>query len=324
MSVFPEEPLDSPLGYFPGQLNRILNNGRWTIIRKLGWGPRSSCWLAIDPKDHEDIEAIKIYNVAASEEPRSTNERDILHKMYGSRAIGRGKCLPLHIFKKVACEVVGPCALFIKRVSFTEVNIGQPLSNMLPPEASYYLYQEGHTIQEFLSQNPSIPSEDVRNIEGTTYHIVKSQPLNTFDLTLETTAIDFARVGFDLSNFSRARIQSENVPLDPSSTFFPPEASIDGAKVDTKADICMLGCTIYTLVIGRPPFGDSPGPLSRDKDEEITANIKIAISATNAMSPQDAKKTMSVGKRGFDVLLWMVFGQGVNMLIDFSTLSVRV
>jgi len=38
MSPFPEEPLNSPVGYFPARPNQTLNNGRWTLKRKLGWG----------------------------------------------------------------------------------------------------------------------------------------------------------------------------------------------------------------------------------------------------------------------------------------------
>ena len=39
---FPEEKLDSPAGYLATQPGETLNNGRRRIIRKLGWGPRSS------------------------------------------------------------------------------------------------------------------------------------------------------------------------------------------------------------------------------------------------------------------------------------------
>ena len=50
MSQFPEEPLSSSaeagLGYFPVSPSQTLKNGQYTIIRKLGWGPRSSVWLA--------------------------------------------------------------------------------------------------------------------------------------------------------------------------------------------------------------------------------------------------------------------------------------
>ncbi|KAF8892323.1 kinase-like domain-containing protein [Gymnopilus junonius] len=307
MSLFPEEPLDSPLGYFPGRLNQKLNNGRWTILRKLGWGPRSSCWLAVDSKDSGNIKAIKIYTAAATKDPSSTNERDSLQKMrdsdiiwfvsiqwdsfYEENEAGCHLCLILHCLGP-SIKVVGDVLSALYSLHDKGIIHGaiSPENILLPS------FQQGHAIQEFISQNPSVPGEDVTDSEGKSYHIVRSQPLNTFDLKRESTAIDFARVDLTLSNFSHAQIQSDNVSLDPSSTFLPPEASIEGAKIDTKADIWMLGCTIYTLVIGRPPFGDSPGPLTREKVEEVTANIKNAISATKAMSPQDAKKTTSVIK----------------------------
>ena len=70
MSTFPEELLDSlPLGYFPAELNQTINNGRWTLIRKLEWGSRSSCWLAIDSEDPDNIKAmINIYDISASKD----------------------------------------------------------------------------------------------------------------------------------------------------------------------------------------------------------------------------------------------------------------
>lgn len=73
MSLFPEEQLDSPLGYFPAQLGQTLKDGKWTIARKLGWGPRSSTWLVID---HDDMHrALKILTAAATADPKAKNER---------------------------------------------------------------------------------------------------------------------------------------------------------------------------------------------------------------------------------------------------------
>jgi len=47
MSQFPEEPLsEAGFGYFPVSPSQTLKNGHYKIIRKLGWGPRSSVWLA--------------------------------------------------------------------------------------------------------------------------------------------------------------------------------------------------------------------------------------------------------------------------------------
>ena len=80
MSKFPEEQLDSPVGYFPAQPGQSFNGGQWTIIRKLGWGPRSSTWLALDNHEKETISyrAIKIFTTTATEDSTGNNERYIL------------------------------------------------------------------------------------------------------------------------------------------------------------------------------------------------------------------------------------------------------
>ena len=55
--------------------------GRWTIIRKLEWGPRSSTWLALDNNASIlSYDAIKIFTMTATEDSESTgnNERYIL------------------------------------------------------------------------------------------------------------------------------------------------------------------------------------------------------------------------------------------------------
>ena len=72
MALFPEEQLDSPLGYFPAQPGQLLKNGTWTINRKLGWGPRSSTWLVIDKDDQ--YRALKILTAAATADPKAKNE----------------------------------------------------------------------------------------------------------------------------------------------------------------------------------------------------------------------------------------------------------
>jgi len=80
MSPFPEEQLDSSLGYFAGQPGQTLQNNRWSIIQKLGWGPRSSTWLAFDSKDVDNIIAIKIFTVAATADSNASNEPEMLRR----------------------------------------------------------------------------------------------------------------------------------------------------------------------------------------------------------------------------------------------------
>ena len=79
MSAFLEEQLDSPVCYFAAQPGQTLKDGRWTIARKLGWGPRSSTWLALDNNASElSYDAIKIFTVTATEDSTGNNERNVL------------------------------------------------------------------------------------------------------------------------------------------------------------------------------------------------------------------------------------------------------
>ena len=78
LSLFPEEQLDSPLGYFSAQPGQTLKDGTWTITRKLGWGPRSSTWLVIDKNDQH--RALKILTATATADPNAKNERHFILK----------------------------------------------------------------------------------------------------------------------------------------------------------------------------------------------------------------------------------------------------
>jgi len=67
---FPEEPLELPSakggGYYPASIGEKLNGDRYEVVRKLGYGPRSSVWLVLRPKPAA-YSAVKIYTVAASD-----------------------------------------------------------------------------------------------------------------------------------------------------------------------------------------------------------------------------------------------------------------
>ena len=148
MHSFPEERLDSPVGYFAAQPGQALYNDRWRIIRKLGWGPRSSTWLAVDKEDSNNLNAVKIFTIAATKDSSGENEcfflqlkpvknTDgltslvdhffevgpkgkhlclVLHVLGSSVEALRldntkgGGCLPPHTVQKVASDVLGKLA----------------------------------------------------------------------------------------------------------------------------------------------------------------------------------------------------------------------
>lgn len=82
---FPEEPLNlfpsEGGGYYPAAIHQLIHNGEYEIIRKLGYGPRSSTWLVLHDSENEPIySALKILTVAASEGAKET-ELPILKAM---------------------------------------------------------------------------------------------------------------------------------------------------------------------------------------------------------------------------------------------------
>ena len=89
---FPEEPFDlSPSqggGYFSATMGQKLNGGKFQVVRKLGYGPRTSTWLV---RAKESYSALKIYTIAASEHAK-TVEVPILKVVHG---LARSGGLPM-------------------------------------------------------------------------------------------------------------------------------------------------------------------------------------------------------------------------------------
>ena len=116
---FPQEPLDLPAsegeGHYPAGIHQKLNSGKFEIVRKLGYGPRSSTWLAYtwDEEEKERYFAIKIYTVAASE---------------------HAKTVKVPIFKGVHCFIPASRALPPPRGTFWEnTGAGSHLCLVLNP-----------------------------------------------------------------------------------------------------------------------------------------------------------------------------------------------
>ncbi|ETW82895.1 hypothetical protein HETIRDRAFT_54479 [Heterobasidion irregulare TC 32-1] len=97
VSGFPEEDLreggPDNLGYFPARLGHPLEQGRYRIIRKSGWGQYSSVWLAKDKK-YDRFVPLKILTCEATKaisgaEQRS-DELQVLIKIMVARPLHHG------------------------------------------------------------------------------------------------------------------------------------------------------------------------------------------------------------------------------------------
>ncbi|KAK7051379.1 hypothetical protein VNI00_004879 [Paramarasmius palmivorus] len=92
---FPEEDLRQEgkgnLGYFPARLGQLLENGRFSIVRKLGWGNYASVWLAKDNKEQHFV-ALKILTREATESMQvpGSDELRMLEKIASAQPNHRG------------------------------------------------------------------------------------------------------------------------------------------------------------------------------------------------------------------------------------------
>ena len=87
--------------------------------------------------------------------------------------------------------------------------------------------------------------------------------------------------------------------------FMAPEQADDAKTVDHRADIYSLGCTLYFLLTGRPPFeGDSvlkrlmahqerPAPSLRAARPDVPARLEAAYLKMMAKRPADRPESMS-------------------------------
>ncbi|KIM40897.1 hypothetical protein M413DRAFT_11193 [Hebeloma cylindrosporum] len=251
---FPEEQLDSSVGYFVGEPGTTLQGGEWTITRKLGWGPCSTTWLASNSKnpDKIDILAIKIFTVAATQDGVAANERDLLagplqkefqvlpslvSSFYEETAEGKhlalvlnvlgpsvesfrvasGGSLPLPAVKKIVSDVLECLAtIHDKKIVHTAVSA----ENIL-----FAGIQQVPDILAAVAKSPSVKAEDVTDAQGNVFKVVKSQPFREV-----TKSDDISDLALYLSNFGHAL----------------PEQG----DVSSKSDILSLGATVYFLLTG--------------------------------------------------------------------------
>ncbi|KDR71245.1 hypothetical protein GALMADRAFT_271177 [Galerina marginata CBS 339.88] len=279
MTSFSEEKLDSSAGYFSGEPGATLHNGEWTIVRKLGWGSRSSTWLAVSSKDPNNFEAIKIFTVDATQDRGSANELDllqgplkddfqtlpslrssfyvesakgkhlalILHVLGGSLESFRlqhGGSLPVAAVKKIVADVLESLAVLQKKkIVHGAVNA----ENIL-----FSGSQQGSDITAAVAASPNAQAEQVTDAQGNVYNVVKSQPFSPESVD------DISGEALYLSNFGHAR----------------PEQG----DVSSKSDILALGRTAYLLLTGSQ-YSGTPEAI----EQSLTSSGKLAgdeISAT--------------------------------------------
>ncbi|KAF6741555.1 CMGC/SRPK protein kinase [Ephemerocybe angulata] len=297
MESFPEEPLSlsaaDGFGYFPADINQTLSGGRYTIVRKLGWGPRSSTWLVCE-KDGGDLDtcysAVQIFTAARSKEVESRLV-PILQKMicyadpstvpclrstfWESSIHGEHVCLVMKphglpfsdVLRDAKSRQAGLPVLIVQFTTSEIVNVldllhgkkvrvmhaGVKLENLVLGAET-----SAHALQTHISENP--PSE-TQIVDG--FPVVRSQPLAN-DPVDWTDPMRWV-VGcwmLVLAGFGHA----QGAPYTPESGFdysSAPETLLENPTCGFATDIWMLGCLVFQLLTGRSLLTSTGTPSER-------------------------------------------------------------
>ncbi|KAF8962269.1 hypothetical protein BDZ97DRAFT_1119105 [Flammula alnicola] len=89
-----------------------------------------------------------------------------------------------------------------------------------------------------------------------------------------------------------SHIASEAVTLDAPHNLLPPDA-LQSGRINTKADIWMLGCTAYLRLNGAPPFASEPTDSPVEYIEQTLSKLEYLLASSGKLSEEDIPLTAS-------------------------------
>ncbi|PPQ96199.1 hypothetical protein CVT26_005510 [Gymnopilus dilepis] len=279
---FPEEPLDLPPseggGYYPVTIHQKLNAGEYEVVRKLGYGPRSSTWLVFCP-NRPAYFAVKIYTVAASErawtlELPIAQEVDklnpslwlpVLHRNFWERSsAGSHLCfvtnplstsvrhlqlnapnqrLPVHAVQRI---------VYFAANALRGLHAARIMHGAIRADNIYFVTSVNvEALKEVLDSEPAPTSIQVGQ-----YTAVQSQPLNHGFKWNDKMKI-VADWPLHISNLGHAQ-KNAYQPEKDVDYFEAPETLLQSASCSLQTDIWMLGSLAYELLTGNLLFPSHP------------------------------------------------------------------
>jgi Tol biopolymer transport system component len=256
------------------RLNAALE-GRYRIERKLGEGGMATVFLAEDVKHHRKV--------------------------------------ALKILKPELAAVVG-AERFLTEIE-TTANLQHP--HILPlfdsGEADGFLfyvmpYVEGESLREKLEREHQLPVEDALGIaekvaaalqyaheQGVVHRDIK--PANILLSRGEPVVADFG-IALALSEAGDGRITETGLSLG-TPHYMSPEQAAGERTLDKRSDVYALGCVLYEMLTGQPPFGGPSaqavlGRILTGEADRITehrksvpSNVEAAVHASLERLPAD-------------------------------------
>ena len=217
----------------------LRDHSRYRILRKLGHGGMGVVYLA-EHRVMERLVAIKVISRALVDNPAALER-------FRREVRAAAKLDHPNIVKAYDAEQAGDLQLlameFVEGHSLADVLIR---SGPLPIEhACHYIHQAALGLQHAFEQ-------------GMVHRDLKPQNLMlTPKGTVKILDFGLAKVASEQSRFEGGLTQENAVMGTPE--YMSPEQAINTKAADIRADIYSLGCTLYCLLAGRPPFtGNNP------------------------------------------------------------------
>ncbi|KAL9125156.1 MAG: hypothetical protein Q9217_005595 [Psora testacea] len=213
-------------GYHPTHMGDTFKDGRYKIIHKLGWGGYATVWLATDFMLSRHV-AMKIL---VSELWHSSHEVRILEHLSHGPASHPGKKHIIQLLDRFDHE--GPNDLHHGNIVFANTitssdtdllkTLGEPQISNVIPSSGYSLTVQ---VPKYLVLPALFPS----------------------------VARDSESCQVKLIDFGEAFLVGQQRQIRCPLVFRAPEVVLT-SQWDLQVDIWSLGCTIFELVVGYPPF----------------------------------------------------------------------
>jgi len=269
--------------------------GKYPVLRRLGEGATSEVFLARDEFHQRDV-AIKRVRAGAVNDP---NDGRFFERFFAAEAALVGR--------------------------LQHPNVVQIFDAVADPNEPYLVmeYVSGHTLRQYCRADQLLPLELIVEIgfkcamalgyvfrQGLVHRDVK--PANILAVISNGSITDVKVTDFgSVLNMSAETTQVYRVG---SLAYMAPE-QLDGASLDSRADMYSLGAVLYHLIAGRPPF-DAPSQSAMMNQVYNAMPVLPSLLRAGVGDGVDAVIVRALAKRPEDRFAsWDEFAQALSGLI---------
>lgn len=241
--------------------------GSYRLIRELGRGAMGVVYLAKQTTLNRNV-ALKTIQAQWAEDPNAIAR--FVREAYAAAQLTHHNVL--QIYDMGADQGTHFFSMeFVKGESLAQVLEQQ---GKLPPEVSVsYILQAARGLQYAHAQGMVHRDVKPANILLSEQGVIKVADLGLVKTTASEEADDVDEALLAASN---ARVTMANSAMG-TPAYMAPEQADDAAGVDHRADIYSLGCTLYVLLCGQPPFQGASAleVITKHKTEAIVRPERI-------------------------------------------------